>query len=500
MSSVLRGAFGSPVDVEVHIGKGLPGFTVVGQPDEACRESRDRVRAALLSSGFEWPNRRITVNLAGAGEKKGGAGLDLAIAVGVLVASGVVPPAAISQHAFLGELGLDGAVRPTPGIAPLAHSLRGRCVVVPAVSHSEASLAVPNGVVCTDTLASLVAALMGEGSWVQPVMPPVAVPAAVPDMADVQGHVEARFALEVAAAGRHHVLMVGPPGAGKSMLASRLPGLLPPLSEDAALEVALVRGAAGLAVEVPPSRVPPYRAPHHSSSLVALVGGGSGVARPGEISLAHNGVLFLDEMSEFAPSALDALRQPLEEKVVRIGRAKTAVELPADFLLVAATNPCPCGDERTTDCACTPQNRHRWLRRISAPLLDRFDVRVWVPRPTSATMLSAPAGETSATVAARVAVARDRALERQGCVNAALPAGRLDNVSPMSAGARREFARALDGGTLTARGYHRARRLARTIADLQGAGDTVQRHHVLVALAMRRGVASGHIVAGASAP
>jgi magnesium chelatase family protein len=492
-SSVLRGAFGSPVTVEVHIGKGLPGFTVVGQPDEACRESRDRVRAAILSSGFEWPNRRITVNLAGAGEKKGGAGLDLAIALGVLVASEVIPPAALENRAFIGELGLDGALRPTAGIAPLAHSLRGMCVVVPEACHSEAHLAAPHGAVCTTSLAHLVDILRGNGEWSRPAPPPPAPPSPVPDMGDVQGHAEARFALEVAAAGRHHVLMVGPPGAGKSMLASRLPGLLPPLSEEEALEVALVRGAAGLSVEVPPSRVPPYRAPHHSSSLVSLVGGGSPVVRPGEISLAHNGVLFLDEMSEFAPSALDALRQPLEDKEVRIGRARAAVTLPADFLMVAATNPCPCGDERGTECSCTPQNRHRWLRRISAPLLDRFDVRVWVPRPTAVTMLATPSGESSAIVSARVARARALAISRQGCTNAAIPPGRLDEVSPLTSAARSEFARALDKGTLTARGYHRARRLARTIADLHDGSDAVDAHHAMAALAMRRSVSSAGV-------
>lgn len=485
-SSTLRGAFGSPVTVEVHIGSGLPGFTVVGQPDEACRESRDRVRAALLSSGHEWPNRRITVNLAGEGDKKGGAGLDLAIAVGILVASCALPGTNVEGHSFVGELGLDGALRPTAGAAPLAHAALGPVVVVPSVSFVEASVGAPGRVVCAASLAAVVAALRDGEPWCSPPVPPRAVAAPPPDLADVAGHAEARFALEVAAAGGHHMLMVGPPGSGKSMLASRLPGLLPALDAHHALECALIRGAAGLPVEVPPTLVVPWRAPHHSSSLAALVGGGSPSVRPGEISLAHNGVLFLDEMSEFAPSALDALRQPLEDGVVRIGRARAAVELPARFQLVAATNPCPCGDERSTVCGCTPQMRHRWLRRISGPLIDRFDVRVWITRPTSASMLADGCGESTAAVAARVARARNIALARQGTANAAIPVSMIEAHAPVTPAARAVFARELDAGRLSARGYHRCRRLARTIADLRDGDVPVDGEHAEAATQMRR--------------
>ena len=485
-SSTLRGAFGSPVTVEVHIGSGLPGFTVVGQPDDACRESRDRVRAALLSSGHEWPNRRITVNLAGEGDRKGGAGLDLAIALGILISSGVLPAGCAEGHSFVGELGLDGALRPVTGAAPLAHAAEGPVVVVPLMSFAEAAVAAPGRVVCADNLAAVVSALRDGEPWRSPPVQPNAVPAAPPDLSDVAGHAEARFALEVAAAGGHHMLMVGPPGSGKSMLASRLPGLLPPLDPGRALECALIRGAAGLPVEVPPPLVVPWRAPHHSSSLAALVGGGSPSVRPGEISLAHNGVLFLDEMSEFAPSALDALRQPLEEGVVRIGRARAAVELPARFQLVAATNPCPCGDERSTVCACTPRMRHRWLRRISGPLIDRFDVRVWITRPTSASMLAVNRGESTAEVASRVARARDIALARQGATNAAIPVSLLESHARLTQPARAVFARELDAGRLTARGYHRCRRLARTIADLRGHDGPVDEQHAEAAVQMRR--------------
>ena len=485
-SATLRGAFGSPVTVEVHIGNGLPGFTVVGQPDEACRESRDRVRAALLSSGHDWPNRRITVNLAGEGDKKGGAALDLAVAVGVLVASGVLAQEAVENISFVGELGLDGALRPVAGAAPLAHAAAGARVVVPVGSFAEADLAAHGRVSGTAHLASLVAVLRGDEPWPRNPELPEPVVHAVPDLADVAGHPEARLALEVAAAGAHHLLMVGPPGSGKSMLAARLPGLLPPLEQREALECALIRGAAGLAAEVPPSPVPPFRAPHHSSSLAAVVGGGSPNIRPGEISLAHNGVLFLDEMSEFAPSVLDGLRQPLEDKVVRIGRARSAVELPASFLLVAATNPCPCGDERPSGCGCTPQNRHRWLRRISGPLLDRFDVRVWITRPTSVSMLDGRRGEPSADVATRVASARALAAARQGTVNSAISVADLDVHAPMTPAARDVFAAALDAGTLTARGYHRCRRVARTVADLRDGDVPVDADHVQVALQLRR--------------
>ena len=487
-SSTLHGVFGAPVTVEVHIGHGLPGFSIVGQPDEACRESRDRVRAALLSSGFEWPNRRITVNLSGETEKKGGSTADLAIAVGVLVADGKIAQGAIENLAFVGELGLDGSLRSASGVAPLAYSARAGAVVVPLASLREAQLAVGSAAIGVSTLRDVCAALCEGEPW------PDTCGAEVPgageppsDMSDIRGQAGARFAMEVAAAGFHHVLMVGPPGAGKSMLAHRMPGILPQLSAREAFETAMVRSAAGLGVVDPPSLTPPFRAPHHTASTVSVVGGGSPV-RPGEISLAHNGVLFLDEMGEFAPSLLDALRQPLEEGEVRIARARGCVTLPARFLLVGASNPCPCANEQVTSCTCTPQMRHRYMRRFSGPLLDRFDIRMNLVRPSHSEMIDREPGEPSGAIGQRVTAARLRAVERQGMPNSSLPPHLIEEHAPLTDHARSVLETRLMRGELTARGYHRARRVARTIADLRGDIDMVDDEHVEVALGMRTDV------------
>ncbi len=484
-SSTLHGVFGAPITVEVHIGHGLPGFAIVGQPDEACRESRDRVRAALLCAGIEWPNRRITVNLAGAAERRGGPTADLAIAVGVLVANGEVPLQATSGTAFLGELGLDGSLRPAAGAAPLAFSAEGERVVVPSASVEEARLGAGLRTVGAADLREVIAVLKGLEKWRDAPRGTVGTSSAViPDLADVRGQPEAKFALEVAAAGFHHTLMVGPPGVGKSMLAVRLPGILPVLDERAAFEVSMVRSAAGLPPQSPAPVCPPFRAPHHTSSTVSVVGGGSPV-RPGEVSLAHNGVLFLDEMGEFAPTLLEALRQPLEEGTVRIARARSAVELPARFLLVGASNPCPCANEQVTGCGCTPQMRHRYLRRFSGPLLDRFDVRMWLTRPRTEAVMSGERDEPTTVVAARVANARAVAVRRQGCPNALVPPGMIDEVAPVTGGARTVLEERLRRGDLTARGYHRVRRVARTVADLRG-DDDVDEDHVVVAIGLRR--------------
>ena len=487
-SATVLGVEGRPVTVEVHVSSGLPAFTIVGLPDTACREARDRVRAALLSTGLPWPTRRITVNLAPSGVRKVGSGLDLAIAVALLVAQEEVEPAAAAGVGFLGELGLDGALRAVPAMVSLVEALEGAVAVVPAAAAAEARLVAGHEVRPVTHLREVASALMGEEGWPAPPTPPPAPPPPPePDLADVRGQPVARLALEVAAAGHHHLLMVGPPGSGKTMLARRLPGLLPPLCREHALEATRIHSAAGLPLRADTLLWrPPLRAPHHGASPVSIIGGGTAVMRPGEVSLAHRGVLFLDEMGEFAPQVLDTLRQPLEEGEVRVTRAKATATYPARFLLAGAMNPCPCGEGSVPGaCSCSDAARARYRRRLSGPLLDRFDLRVEVLRPEVDDLLRGEPGESSTRVAERVAAARERARHRGVWANAELGAAALDECAPLSDGAALVVEQALRSGRLSARGLQRVRRVALTLADLWGCDGALGSDQVSLALSLR---------------
>jgi len=496
-TSVLVGVQARPVVVEADVGSGLPGLTLVGLADTAVSESRDRVRAAIEHSGLEWPRTRVTVALLPASLPKRGSSLDAAIAVAILAASGQVPPDAAAGACILGELGLDGRIHSVPGAIAAALALRDQAtrLLVPHSAVGEAGLVPDIDAGGVRDLAHLVAVLRGDAPPAQSVESEQEPQQPVADLADVRGQAEARHALEVCAAGGHHLAMVGSPGVGKTLLAERLPGLMPALEDAHALEVTAIQSAAGLEPAGLIRRAP-FQSPHHTASAAAIVGGGqSGRLRVGAATLAHRGVLFLDEAPEFARSVRDALRQPLESGEIRIARADGAAVLPARFCLVIAANPCPCGRGMGMDssCACSPIDRRRYAARISGPILDRIDLQVALERPTLA-QIGDP-GESTAIVAQRVLAARERSRARWSAAdvpwnaNAEIPGASLrDRFAPDDAGAGLLRA-AMRRGALSMRGADRVLRVAWSLADL-GARSRPGADDVAFAMALRNGGAA----------
>ena len=487
-SRALSGMDAPPVTVEVHLANGLPSCTLVGLPETEVKESRDRVRAAIQTAQFEFPQRRVTVNLAPADLPKESGRFDLPIALGILAASGQIPSQRLDEFEFAGELGLNGDLRPIRGALAMCWQARrgGRTFILPRQSAAEAALLPDAPILAADTLGEVCAFLHGQIELQRPTTQSRDRVNACADLADVRGQAQARRALEIAAAGRHSLLLIGPPGTGKSMLAQRLSGILPPMSEDEALESAAIQSLGSKGFDAKMFQQRPFRGPHHTASAVALVGGGS-EPRPGEISLAHEGVLFLDELPEFDRKVLEVLREPLETRRITISRAARQAEFPAAFQLVAAMNPCPCGYHGATQrsCRCTPEQILRYRGKISGPLLDRIDMVVEVPALSEDELMRGSGGESSAQVRERVMAAAERQVVRQQGYNHRLSNLDLDRVAKPDAAGENLLRQAIGRLGLSARAYHRILRVARTIADLANS-ETLAAMHIAEAIQYRR--------------